>query len=253
MKQAIGFATKFYTLWSIDTQPVYTTDSHGKHWLTRYDTKFFYNKNISTSIDKVKSLYPDLEVMEDLRGKTESWVSRSVEDLCPQILKFGKYIGRDINEIIEEDFQYIIWLCDNRGYSSNGKYAMSTPQVQAHFKSIDDDINKLISDRNNAFEAFLQNGYVDILMDKNLRVYDDNAYTNVELFEGMFVTIKFDIGTFSKNSYNGYSYGLPLIKGKGKRIKGKTVRFSFTEDKDEVYQVIVNSVEIINNIVYEKN
>lgn len=30
MKQAIGFANKFYTLWSIDTEPIYTTDSNGK-------------------------------------------------------------------------------------------------------------------------------------------------------------------------------------------------------------------------------
>ena len=64
MKQAIGFVNKFYTLWSIDTQPVYTTDVNGKHWLTGYNTNYTYHKNISFDLEKAKSLYPSLEWKE---------------------------------------------------------------------------------------------------------------------------------------------------------------------------------------------
>lgn len=71
MIQAIGFANKFFTLWSIDAEPVYTTDAYGKHWLTGYHTRYTYHKNISFDLEKAKALYPSLEVQEDLRGKNK--------------------------------------------------------------------------------------------------------------------------------------------------------------------------------------
>jgi uncharacterized protein (DUF3820 family) len=241
MIQAIGFANKFFTLWSIDTEPVYTTDAYGKHWLTGYNTRYTYHKNISFDLEKAKALYSTLEVQEDLRGKTESWTTENKEDLCPQIMKFGKYYGRDINELLEQDFQYLVWVCENKGYSSNGKYAKNLPKVKEHFKAIEDASNKLINDRNNAFEAILKAGSFEFVAERNLKIGDGFAYIYVN--EGdLCITFKFEQGTFSYNEYNGFAYGLPIVKGKAKRMKGKTVKFEFTEDKTEVYQVIVNNV-----------
>ena len=241
MIQAIGFANKFFTLWSIDTEPVYTTDAYGKHWLTGYNTRYTYHKNISFDLEKAKALYPTLEVQEDLRGKTDSWTSENKEDLCPQIMKFGKYYGKDINELLEQDFQYLVWVCENKGYSSNGKYAKNLPKIQEHFKAIEDASNKLINDRNNAFEAILKAGSFEFVAERNLKINDGFAYIYVN--EGdLCITFKFEEGTFSYNEYNGFAYGLPIVKGKAKRMKGKTVKFEFTEDKTEVYQVIVNNV-----------
>lgn len=243
MIQAIGFANKFFTLWSIDTEPVYTTDAYGKHWLTGYNTRYTYHKNISFDLEKAKALYPTLEVQEDLRGKTNSWTTENKEDLCPQIMKFGKYYGKDINELLEQDFQYLVWICENKGYSSNGKYAKNLPKVQEHFKAIEDASNKLINDRNNAFEAILNAGSFEFVAERNLKINDGFAYIYVN--EGdLCITFKFEQGTFSYNEYNGFAYGLPIVKGKAKRMKGKTVKFEFTEDKTEVYQVIVNNVII---------
>ena len=243
MIQAIGFANKFFTLWSIDTEPVYTTDAYGKHWLTGYNTRYTYHKNISFDLEKAKALYPTLEVQEDLRGKTNSWTTENKEDLCPQIMKFGKYYGKDINELLEQDFQYLVWICENKGYSSNGKYAKNLPKVQEHFKAIEDASNKFINDRNNAFEAILTAGSYEFVAERNLKINDGFAYIYVN--EGdLCITFKFEQGTFSYNEYNGFAYGLPIVKGKAKRMKGKTVKFEFTEDKTEVYQVIVNNVII---------
>jgi uncharacterized protein (DUF3820 family) len=243
MIQAIGFANKFFTLWSIDTEPVYTTDAYGKHWLTGYNTRYTYHKNISFDLEKAKALYPTLEVQEDLRGKTNSWTTENKEDLCPQIMKFGKYYGKDINELLEQDFQYLVWICENKGYSSNGKYAKNLPKVQEHFKVIEDASNKFINDRNNAFEAILTAGSYEFVAERNLKINDGFAYIYVN--EGdLCITFKFEQGTFSYNEYNGFAYGLPIVKGKAKRMKGKTVKFEFTEDKTEVYQVIVNNVTI---------
>ena len=243
MIQAIGFANKFFTLWSIDTEPVYTTDAYGKHWLTGYNTRYTYHKNISFDLEKAKALYPTLEVQEDLRGKTNSWTTENKEDLCPQIMKFGKYYGKDINELLEQDFQYLVWICENKGYSSNGKYAKNLPKVQEHFKAIEEASNKFINDRNNAFEAILTAGSYEFVAERNLKINDGFAYIYVN--EGdLCITFKFEQGTFSYNEYNGFAYGLPIVKGKAKRMKGKTVKFEFTEDKTEVYQVIVNNVII---------
>lgn len=243
MIQAIGFANKFFTLWSIDTEPVYTTDAYGKHWLTGHNTRYTYHKNISFDLEKAKALYSTLEVREDLRGKTNSWTTENKEDLCPQIMKFGKYYGKDVNELLDLDFQYLIWICENKGYSSNGKYAKNLPKVQEHFKSIEDASNKLINDRNNTFEEVLNSGSYEFVAERNLKINDGFAYIYVN--EGnLCITFKFEQGTFSYNEYNGFAYGLPIVKGKAKRMKGKAVKFEFTEDKTEVYQVIVNNVTI---------
>lgn len=243
MIQAIGFANKFFTLWSIDVEPVYTTDAYGKHWLTGHNTRYTYQKNISFDVEKAKSLYPTLEVMEDLRGKTTSWTTENKEDLCPEIMKFGKYYGHNINDLLVSDFQYLVWICENKRYSSNGKYAMNLPKIQDHFKAIEDATNKVIEDRNNAFEAILKAGSYEFVAERNLKINDGFAYIYVN--EGdLCITFKFEAGTFSYNEYNGFSYGLPIVKGKAKRMKGKAVKFEFTEDKTEVYQVIVNNVII---------
>jgi len=246
MTQAIGFANKFYTLWSIDKQPVYTIDIYGKHWLAGYNTHYTYHKNISFDLERAKVLHPGLEIHEDLRGKTSSWISerKEGEDLCPHIMKFGKYYGKDITELLKEDFQYLIWICENMGYSSNGKYAKNLPEVQSHFNALEDADNKLIADRDSAFKAVVDAGQFEFIADRNLRVNEDYAFMYIN--EGdLHITFKFDPGTFSYNQYNGFAYGLPLVKGKAKRIKGKTVRFEFAEDTSGVYQVIVNNVEIL--------
>lgn len=241
--QAIGFANKYFTLWSIDTRPVYTTDSNGKHWLTGHNTYYTYHKNISFDLEKAKSLYPTLEVQEDLKGKTNSWVTENKEDLCPQIMKFGKYYGRDINELAEQDFEYIIWICENKGYTSNGKYARQLPKIHAHFKSIEEATNKVIIDRNNAFEDVLNTGSYEFVAERNLKINEDFAYIYINDGD-LCITFKFEQGTFSYNEYQGFSYGLPLVKGKVKRIKGKTIKLEFIEDKTELYQVIVKNVII---------
>ena len=242
--KAIGFTNKFFTLWSIDVEPVYTTDICGKHWLTGHNTIYTYHKNISFDIEKAKLLYPTLEIMEDLKGKTTSWTTENKEDLCPEIMKFGKYYKHNINDLLVNDFQYLVWVCENNRHSSNGKYAMNLSKIQNHFKAIEDAANKIIEDKNNTFEAILKSGVYEFVAEKNLRIHDDIAYIIVNI-DDLNITFKFKAGTFSYNEYNGFLYGLPIVNGKAKRMKGKIVKFEFTEDKAEVYQVIVNAVTIV--------
>lgn len=247
MKQAIGFANKFYTLWSIDTEPIYVTDSYGKHWLRGNNTRYTYHKNISFDLQKAQELYPTLSVSEDLRGKTNSWVSADkTEDLCPHIMKFGKYCGSDVNELLETDFQYLLWVVENKSYSSNSKYIQGLPVVQKHFQDIEDALNERVARRTSIFQSLLNVGSYEFVADKNLRVNSEEgiAYINIEIEENVHVSFKFLDGTFTHNYYNGFSYGLPIVNGKAKRMKGKTVKFEFTEDTTDINTVIVNSVII---------
>jgi len=227
MSQAIGFANKFYTLWSIEKDEVYFTDANGKHWLTGHNTRFTYHKNISFDLDKAKALYPTLEVQEDLRGKTNSWTAPNKEDLCPQIMKFGKYAGSNIDELLEQDFQYILWICENKSYSSNGVYALSTLKVKEHFKAIEESEAIAATIKQNALEAFLKTDSFEFVPERNLSIHEESAYIRVNVEGDLYVTFKFLSGTFSWNEYNGFTYGLPLVKGKAKRMKGKTVKFQF--------------------------
>jgi hypothetical protein len=249
-KQVIGFANKYYTLWTIREEEKYITDSYGKHWLVGTNTHYIYEKNISFDLDKVKYQYPDLSILEDLRGKTQSWVKESTEDLCPNIMKFGKYIYQDIDNIVISDFQYIIWMVSNKSYTSNGIYAANLPIVKQHFKDIEDSLSKKDSESNTIFEDFLKNGSFDFVAEKNLSIDIDNdcpfAFIHL-LINELTIKVKFKVGTYSENYYNGYKYGLPIINGKPKRIKGKNVSIQFEKDNylyEYKYTVIVNSISI---------
>jgi len=249
MSQAIGFATKFYTLWSIDKEGVYYTDSNGKSWLVGYNMKYFYHKNISTDLVKAKSLYPDLNVIEELRGKTQSWTSENKEDLCPHIMKFGKYEGYDINELITKDFDYVLWICENRSGTNNGMYANELQIVKDYYQAIEDANKKAFDDRNKIFDTILSAGTYEFVAEHNLKLHEGFASIYLKVDEGynMYVEFIFQLGAYTKNFYNGYTYGLPVVKGKAKRMKGKTITLTFIKDENaEDYdrKVIVTNIAI---------
>lgn len=133
----IGFANQYYTLWNVTSEPKYFTDSYGKHHIQCMITHYNYIKNISTDLDKVKTLHPDLVVDNELRGKTCSWVSSSEEDLTPEILKFGKYSGKSIQEIVVTDFNYILWLIDNCYKAVTRDACKALPQVIDYYAEIE--------------------------------------------------------------------------------------------------------------------
>lgn len=243
----IGFANQFYTLWNVKNEPIYTCDSYGKHWLTGYNTHYFYIKNISTDIEKVKSLYPSLTIDEDLRGHTISWEKKFKEDLCPQIMKFGKYRGENIDELIVKDFNYILWLIDNNN-NSNSKYALLSPIIVDYFKHLEEKKCETKNKKESIFNKFLNKGEYTFIADKNLRLYDDKAYLYTDIDDD--ICVSFIFSEFSQQSYNGYDFGYPLINGKAKRIKNKSITLKFklsdqdTDDIDYMRSVDVTEITI---------
>jgi hypothetical protein len=132
MKQIIGFATQFYTLWNYEAIPQYRTDSYGNHHQTGVDHKYYYCKNISTNLDKVKSLYPNVEIDSELRG-TKSFTRNEKLDLPNNYFWGGKYAGMFIDEVMEFDFKYCLWSAKNYDMP----YITNHPKYIAHFEQIE--------------------------------------------------------------------------------------------------------------------
>lgn len=112
MKNIIGFAGTYYTLWSYED----VTSTRGDFRI--FETKFYYQKNVSINIDKVKALYPDVEIDIELKGKTdfakfvkEEFVNpfNSLSDIMP----FGKFKDQTIGSILETNPDYLVWLSEN--------------------------------------------------------------------------------------------------------------------------------------------
>lgn len=246
MAQVIGFAGTFYTLWDVRKDEVYYTAPNGKHYLTGYTYYYTYLRNISTDLDKAKSLYPDLGIDEGLKGKTQSWVSENKEDLCPHIMKFGKYAGLDVADILNRDFQYLVWLCINGSYSANRQYVSQLPEIITYFEQVEQDLVAAGQARRKTFDDLVEAGVYEFEVERNLGVGENTgrAFISKEIND-VYIYFEFPAGHFAIMSYNGFYYGLPLINGKAKRIKGKRIRLSFEKHPDEDFTVIVDSIKIL--------
>jgi len=109
----VGFANKFYTLWHIQDEDVYSKGVLGNSFFAGVRTHYQYIKNISFEIDTVKSLYPELKIDDELRGQDHSFYKNCVvykNDIIP----FGKHKGMSVFEIENIDSYYLEGL-----YQSN--------------------------------------------------------------------------------------------------------------------------------------
>lgn len=243
--QAIGFANTFYTLWSIDTKDNYFQDAYGNYWKTGVTTTYTYHKNVSTDISKVKELYPSLEIIEELRGATKSWecTKESIEDVCPNIMKYGKYKGQDLNLIVESDFDYVLWLakeCSN----SNAKYAMTIEAVKNHIIAKEEESNKFMNENIGLSERLSSEGVIEFVADRNFKMCSSECANIALEIEGKNIT--FWSADCKKMYYNGITYALPIIDGKAKKIKGKTIRMEFTKQSNEQMQYCFNTEDIFH-------
>ena len=243
--QAIGFASQFYTLWTISVDDTYVVDSHGRSRVSGQRVTYTYHKNISKDVEKVKAIYPNLSIVEDLRGKTRSWSEESKVDLCPEIMKLGKYAGYDLNELVQLDFNYVLWIIENYSYSSNGQYAAQIDKVKNYLQEKEDAENAAISKKENAFEKFVESGTYELVAQSNLKICDYKAYLPVKIDDDLTVFLMFS--DFKQQYYGGCTYGLPIIKGAAKKIKGKTLTVSFEKRPDIVewwYEVWVTDIKM---------
>lgn len=107
MPQIIGFGGKFYTLWTYNNINNYYVDSYGNSYCTGGVTHYYYLKNISTDLEKVKELYPDLSINDELKGRYGSW-EKAIKIELPAHL-FPQGFWEEGNIIMESDNTTALW------------------------------------------------------------------------------------------------------------------------------------------------
>lgn len=237
---AIGFANKFYTLWTI-TDECKPLGNGRTYKVTHYN----YIKNISMDKETALAKYPNAILDENLKGMSRSWSSK------PQIIwdnvdtfRFGKYSDMKIDDV--SDTNYIAWYWDNvyedhrdyvgkvlesRGYEirewgAGNKYLVSPEELE------EEKAREL--EKNNTLNLLAKNEPFTINLDHNPNEDGDCRIGDVIYH---FQEVK-------ENYYQGWSYYLPVLNGKQKRIKNKNLVI-----KNYTYKVEDNgliTVEIIN-------
>ena len=213
----IGFATQFYTLWE---KNVHTKPEIGTF------TEYRFVKNISTDLDKVKALYPDVEIDMGLKGNRSFVVYEKTFVKEPNdCFQFGKYKGQKIAD--STDYNYLAWYYD-AAYCETEDGLVNAECVRVVLEPLgysfsdcgrycfDPETTKYRAERNKAIAEAMErvkSGNVDFIAEKNLD------------YEGYIVAneIEYEFENYKVLNYAGYEYGLPTLKGKGKKIKGKKV------------------------------
>jgi hypothetical protein len=226
MKKIIGFATQFYTLWDYEAVPQYKTDSYGNHHQTGVNHNYYYIKNVSTDIDKVKTLFPSVEIDTELRG-TSSFTRNEKLDLPENYFWGGKYTGKLIDDILEVDFKYCLWSAENY----NMPYITNHPKYIAHFEAIakaeQAEINakKLLKVGDVVELEFTRNGY-----------NADEEYTECWT-EANYNDVEVAVNCNGVKPVSGmYPYLMPVINGKAQKTKGK--------------KLIVTVMEVLETNIY---
>ena len=222
--KAIGFANKYYTLWEVTSRVVES----------KYNKSIFiictYLKNISMDIDKVKALYPGLEIDESLKGHSCTFeYTKEQKEINTDKFNFGKYEGSLISECTDDS--YLCWFFDN--CDGERKQNVEARLVELGFVVKDDIIfTQEEITKEEQIERMLSNKEeLEVVFNKNLSIeFDssDKCYGVYRNEDG----ILFKFNDVKLNYYNGFEYGLPLVNGKAKRIKNKTVKI-----KDYNYEI----------------
>lgn len=220
MKQIIGFATQFYTLWNYSQEPTYQTDAYGKHHCTGIKHIYSYIKNISTDLDKVKATYPTLVIDESVKGKTNSFDYYAKQDLPENYFWAGKYAGKLIDEIIEIDFKYCLWSAENY----NMPYITNHPKYIAYFEAIE---QKKRIDIENA-QTVKVGDVVELEFVRNGYNADDEykeCWTEARLGETEIAVCCGGVRLVE----GMHPYLMPMINGKTQKTKGKKIEVKVTE------------------------
>jgi len=226
MKKIIGFATQFYTLWDYEALPQFKTDSYGNHHQTGVDHKYYYIKNVSTDLDKVKALFPNVEIDTELRG-TSSFTRNEKLDLPENYFWGGKYAGKLIDDILEVDFKYCLWSAENY----NMPYITNHPKYIAHFEAI----AKAEQDEINSKELLKVGDVVELEFTRN-GYNADEEYTECWT-EANYNDVEVAVNCNGVKPVSGiYPYLMPVINGKAQKTKGK--------------KLIITVIEVLETNIY---
>jgi hypothetical protein len=237
MKQVIGFANQFYTLWDYEVEINYVTNSYGQHFPSSKTIKYYFRKNISIDLDKVKMLHPDLSIDESLRGKHSSWDYQERVELPNDYFWFGKYYGKKVDDILQSDMNYCEWVVSSNS-SRQADYIKSHPIYIEHIAKIQSEKDSLIA----------SSGALKVGDEVELEFISNGFNVDEEMNRCIVKATKDDSDVVFWVAINGYKlvggrfpYVMPNINGKCQKTKGK--RFVV-----KVYEVQEPQIDRWNNI-----
>jgi len=245
---AIGFANKFYTLWSIteETKPL----GNGHNYMI---THYTFIKNISFDKEVAMKKYPNLPVDENLRGKSASWyTTKEVWDNV-DTFRFGKY---KYEKIDNTDLNYLAWYWDNidgehkeyvgeilkaNGYEIRYRISEFNNQKVAHQYLISpEDLEK--EKENNKIVNSLEEKLKNKKMIEFTPEYNPDMEGDIRIGD-----VIYHFNEVKENWYNGFNYYLPVVNRKQKRIKNKKLNITkYTYSRIENV-ITINIEEFIIN------
>lgn len=256
--KVIGFATSFYTLWDVTEERLYSTirtangEVHSPAG-TRYHCR--YIKNISTDLDKVIELYPDLSIDENLRGKSNSF--EYLKGDLPTVTYSSELFSRGYakGQVIAncEDLRVLQWGFNNE--NSSERISIISETILNKFGLVYVNGSWLTKDKaeqilnevelrvNFSLRAEQSEQTIKFVAEKNLD-YEGSLVVDTGDFK-----IRLYFADFKTMNYNGFEYGLPTIKGVGKKIKGKELEAKVRYQDHTIYGntekvLVVNSFKI---------
>lgn len=220
METLIGFANTYYTLWSYSVESVYQADAYGNLHPVGNKQNYFYQKNISKDIEKVKKLYPGVKIDESLKGKSRSFSKNNDFDMPEGYFWGGKYYGKKIDEILESDFQYCLWSIRNYE-GSTSEYIYKHPIYLAYLEQLKQEEQSLID----SVQTLKVGDKAIIDFTSNGRSYNDS--TNVAY--GLFGDVEVRVLCQVRKVNSLYPYLMPIIDGKAQRTNNKSIEVEVTD------------------------
>lgn len=204
-KMAIGFTSKYYTLWTVEVRKEY--DRQGSYY---YKTLFTYHQNLSMELEvaqeKAKEFgCVDLEPDHDLYGRNRSFSIESKKTV-EEIPTEEQLLGR------------IFW--NNRDYDLESRRAALTKAIElGYYKVFEENGKKFFVENEEGYKEI-----IDLFINNTYKIHNTViSERNKQSF--MLDGVKYFFESVKEMYYNGYKYELPMdSKGKAKRIKGKNVK-----------------------------
>ena len=238
--QVLALFKKYYTLFDVEVRSI-------SNWRGYHEDRKCYTKVKKVAMNKEKAikLCPNADFDENFVAEyarfsfpvdgTRVWDENDR-------FRFGKYFGIRIDEC--DDYNYMVWYWDhiadeNRAHTDfvkkcliKGGYTYKDMGGYGYFLSPEEvRRSKLIIDRNKVLIEKLENNEpINFAAERNLNRDGEYSYNNV--------TYKFN--NFTSYCYDGYFYSLPLLNGKGKRIKYKNITitnytYEINEDNIKIF------------------
>jgi hypothetical protein len=233
--QVIGFANKFYTLWDVTEDKF--TDNNGRKGSRVYKQ---FLKNVSLDEQTARSKYPDAPIDMTLRGHS-SFSLVKYESLPSDVFPCGKYMNKPIAQCT--DYGYLLWCIDSMFDDERRAIAEEVLLSSGLYGKIGERILTIeqiadIEEREAKLDAYIslleQGKSIDFVSLTNLIEPNDDPMFENDSFNDSWhyqsyiegnddITLVWDANNVTPMRYRGYDYGLPMLNGKGKRIKGKAL------------------------------